>query len=252
MRHLRAIARIILLACAMLGFYTLWVVGLPFVYLFPRAWRRWRGFCFCGWARASARICGMKKTVRGAPPRGAFFLVSNHLGYIDVITLASLADCVFVAKSDVAGWPVVGFICRTVGIVFIDRARKRSIPEAMEKIERRMRQGLGVVLFPEGTSTSGERVAAFKPSLLELAATARVPVHYASLSYRTPPGEPTAREAVCWWGDMTFGGHVYRLLQLPRFDATVVFGERPVSANDRKALAEKLHDAVSAQHIPVV
>lgn len=247
MRTLRAVARIALLFVAMIFFYALWLAGLPFAHLFPRLARRWHGFNFCGWARASARIAGMRIEVRGEPPRGAFLLVSNHLGYIDVITIAACTDCVFVAKSDVARWPLIGFICRTIGIIFIDRARKRSIPETIQDIERRRRRGFGVVIFPEGTSSSGDEVAPFKPSLLELAASGGEPVHHVALEYETPTGEVRAREAVCWWGDMPFGEHVYNLLRMPGFRATVAFGARPIVAEDRKELAERLHAAVRAE-----
>jgi 1-acyl-sn-glycerol-3-phosphate acyltransferase len=251
MRHLRAAARLVALCLVTAGFYALWLAGLPFVSLFAGAARRWRSLNFCGWARVAARIAGMRISARGRPPRAPFLLVSNHLGYMDVVAFAALVDCVFVAKSEVARWPVIGLMCRTLGTIFVNRGRRRDIPATLERVRRTLNRGAGVVIFAEGTSTSGRGVAPFKPSLLEVAAREGVPVHYATLGYRTPPGEPAAREAVCWWGDMTFPGHLYALLQLPRFEAEVRFGERPVEGRDRKLLAEKLWSAVNAQFVPV-
>ena len=101
------------------------------------------------------------------------------------------------------------------------------------------------MLFPEGTSTRGAEVQNFKPSLLEAAARLGLPVCYASLSYRTPDGSPSAQETVCWWGDMQFPRHVISLLGLPWFEASIVFGEKPIVETDRKVLASRLHEAVS-------
>jgi 1-acyl-sn-glycerol-3-phosphate acyltransferase len=105
---------------------------------------------------------------------------------------------------------------------------------------------VSVIFFPEGTSTAGDEVANFKPSLLELAANQARPAHYAALYYTTPEDEPPAREVVCWWGDMAFPPHFFNLLKLRRFDAHLAFGAQPVQAAERKELAQKLWSQVSA------
>ena len=235
----------------MVGYYARWILGLPFVSAFPEAARKWRKRNFVGWARASAHIFGMRVNVRNAPPAAPFLLVSNHQSYVDIIVLESQVDCAFIAKSELAGWPILGFISRTLNTIFIDRTRKRDILQAMERAERALARGLGVVLFAEGTSTRGQTVSPFKSSLLEIAARRNTPVHYATLSYVAPADETPADQSVCWWGDMTFFGHVFRLLQLPRFEANLVFGPKPIMANDRHVLAEELWSAVSSQLKPM-
>lgn len=252
MKHLRAIIRIIALCSATAGIYLFWVTGLPIVSVSVRASRRWRHLNFRAWAQTVAFIAGMKINLKGAPPEGPFLLVSNHLSYMDIVALAARLHCIFIAKSEVARWPVIGFLCRSMNTIFINRRRHRNIPVVLALIERSIARGSGVVLFAEGTSTSGMSVAPFKPSLLELAAQKRIPVHYASLSYRTPPGEAPAHQSVCWWGGMTFLKHLYGVFQLPGVEANLVFGEQPISAEDRKVLAQKLWSAVNAQFIPVV
>ena len=191
----------------------------------------------------------MGLTVRSerSAPNSPFLLVSNHLSYVDVVVLASQLDCAFIAKADVAGWPVLGFICRTMNTIFINRGRRRSIPGVIAEINDTMYRGLGVVLFAEGTSSGGEKVLPFRSSLLEAAARDRIPVHYASINYVTPDGEPGADRVVCWWGEMTFPDHLFRLLQLPSFQATLVFGSEPIVADDRRILAARLWSAVSTQ-----
>lgn len=251
-KHFRAAARVVALCAVTACVYAFWLAVAAFAWFSPNTSRRLRGRVFRAWARAAARIVGMRVGVSGVAPSGAFLLVSNHLSYMDVVALASQVECVFVAKSEVARWPVVGLLCRSVNTVFVNRGRKRDIPAVLGSVSRSLEEGTGVVLFAEGTSTRGARVGPFKSSLLEHAARGRVPVHFASISYRTPRGEAGASEAVCWWGDMTFLGHLYGLFTLPHFDASLAFGERTVRADDRKVLAGRLWLAVNAQFVPVV
>ncbi len=194
----------------------------------------------------------MRAIVEGAPPSPPFLLVSNHLSWVDVLLLGSAVPATFVAKSELAGWPFVGSICRSAGVIFVDRESRRDLVRVSEELERALAAGAGVILFAEGTSTAGEAVAPFRPSLLDHPARAGSPVHWAALSYATPPGAPPAHLAVCWWGGMPFVPHVLGLLRLPGFAASLRFGERPVRESDRKVLASRLHEAVSSRFRPVI
>jgi 1-acyl-sn-glycerol-3-phosphate acyltransferase len=214
--------------------------------------RPWRAGLQHQWARLVAASLRMRISVEGRPPASPFFLVSNHLGYIDIVVLAARLRCVFVAKSEVASWPVIGLMCRSAGTLFIDRTIKRDIPRVMGEIDEAMRAGMGVIVFPEGTSSSGAEVLPFRPSLLQPAAGSDTPVSYAAITYRTPPGAPAAHLSVCWWGDAGFAGHLLRLLRLPSIDARIVFGAEPVRSADRKELAVRLRDAVRGAFEPVV
>jgi 1-acyl-sn-glycerol-3-phosphate acyltransferase len=250
-KHLRAVARVCALCSVITCVYLFWFGGGMVISFFPTAFRKWRGIVLGAWARAIARVAGMRISTQGVPPRGAFLLVSNHLSYMDVVALASRLNCVFVAKSEVARWPVIGLLCRSMKMIFINRRRQRSIPATLKGIEQMLASGSGVVLFAEGTSTGGAGVAPFMSSLLEFAARERIPVHVASLSYRTPPGEAPARESVCWWGEMAFLKHLYALFMLPSFDVILTFGKQPIQEDNRKVLAGRLWSAVNAQFIPV-
>jgi 1-acyl-sn-glycerol-3-phosphate acyltransferase len=255
---IRALTRLLAVSLTNLGFYV-FLMGsdaMLWVYRRIRGDRRgtagWRTRVFHAWGRAMARLLGMQVEVRGRAPQPPFVLVSNHLGYVDVVLLASLLHCVFVSKAEVRDWPVVGRLCASVDTLFIRRESKRDIPRVIEQMERIFRSGRGIVLFPEGTSSAGEGVLPFRPSLLASAARAGLPIHYASIGYRTRDGAPSAREAVCWWGEMPFGGHVMRLLGLSGFDARVVFGETPVAETDRKLLAQRLRTEVERRFRPVI
>ena len=212
----------------------------------------WRSRVFLSWASAVGRVIGMRAEVVGEPPKGPFLLVSNHLGYVDIVLLGAQLRCVFVAKSEVRGWPVMGWLCAAVDTLFIDRRNKRDIPRVTRAFEGILDGGRGVVVFPEGTSSGGAEVLPFRPSLLEAAARARMPVYYASVAYSTAQGCEPASRSVCWWGEMEFVSHLVRLLKLPGFTARLVFGPTPIRADDRKQLAARLQREVARQHAAAV
>jgi 1-acyl-sn-glycerol-3-phosphate acyltransferase len=225
--------------------------GAAVLFLSRRPGERWRALMLRIWARNTVRIIGMRIDLRGKPPEAPFFLVSNHLGYVDVITLGGLLDCAFVSRADVADWPFFGWASKAGNTVFLDRGRKRDLVPAIRRISALLEKGIGVVVFPEGSSTDGSSVLRFKPSLLEAAAKAGIPVSYASVTYHTPLGG-SARTDVCWWGKMNFPAHLVRLFRLRSIEATVEFGEQRILEPDRKLLAGRLWEAVVRQFRPVV
>lgn len=249
---LRGAFRLLAFGALTLGFFGLWIAGLPLVLWHRRLALSWRYRIFGTWSRCMLRLLRVRVRVRGTPPAPPFLLVSNHLSYLDVPLLASRLDTIFVSKSEVADWPVLGFMVRCMGTLFIERERVRDIPRVVARLERAFADGQGVILFPEGTSSPGAAVGAFRPALLAAAARAGRPVWYASLRYDTPPDQPPAHLAVCWWGGMGFLGHLLGLVRLSSLDAELVFGEEPVADSDRKRLARRLQERVAGQFVPVV
>jgi 1-acyl-sn-glycerol-3-phosphate acyltransferase len=251
-RRIRASWRLLLVIKLTATAYLAAVVGSALALPLPRRRARWRHFCFRWWSRSLLAVMGARVETTGTAPEPPFFLVTNHLSYIDVLVLASRVDAVFIAKSDVDGWPIIGALCRSVGTLFVDRRVGRDLPRVIAAIDKTLAAGQGVALFPEGTSTRGEDVARFHPSLLEVAARARHPVSYASLGYSTPDGAAPAHLAVCWWGDMELPGHLWDLLSLPGFRANLAFGDERIQDDDRKLLAARLWRAVDGLFTPVV
>jgi 1-acyl-sn-glycerol-3-phosphate acyltransferase len=143
-------------------------------------------------------------------------------------------------------------LCRSMDMIFIDRERRADIPRVLGLIEKAWQKKQGVIVFPEGTSSKGDALLPFKPSLLEPAVKARFPVSYASLTYQTPPHETPAYLSVCWWGDMTLAPHALDLFRLSEFHAKIVFGAQTFSEDDRKVLAQKLRQAIEQQFTPVI
>ena len=249
---MRALGKMILMGFGTLGLYLLWQFGTLLCALLRRREHKWRTWMFRKWSRMMARVMGMKIEVKGRPPRPPFFLVTNHLSYIDILLLATQLDCLFVARSDLSSWPVLGHLATRMKTIYIDRNLRKDVVRVNQLLDEALADGEGIVVFPEGTSSAGAQVSPFKPSLLELAVQRNQPISYASLSYRTSAGESPAHLAVCWWADMGFADHLIELLKLPGFNATLAFGEETVVESDRKVLAEKLHALVSKQFTPVV
>ncbi|MCK6559057.1 1-acyl-sn-glycerol-3-phosphate acyltransferase [bacterium] len=252
MRKLRAIVRIVMIAVLTAAGVLLLLGGRLLALFTDTGFRRWRLRVFQGWARGLAAIIGMRLVVRGNAPPPPFFLVANHLSYMDILVLATQVRGVFVSRHDVSGWPVIGFLTRAVGTLFINRELAREVVRLNHLLRAAWERGEGIIFFPEGTSSAGAEIRPFKSPLLHVAAENHYPVSYASLSYRTPAGEPPAHLAVCWWGDMTFPDHFFNVLQLPRFEALLTFGDAAVRATDRKLLARRLHRLIAQQFHPVV
>ncbi len=239
-----AIALVSLLAAGAL------VVVRPLVLVAAHRQLAVRNAIFLWWGRTICRLMGMRVEVEGEAPRGRFFLVANHVSYVDVVLLASQVSAAFVAKSTLANWPLMGWMFLAADTIFIDRARKRDILRVMARVRGCLERDLGVLIFPEGTSTRGEEILRFKPSLLQLAAERDQPVHHVTLTYRAPGPRP-AHEMVCWWDDTPFVSHLLRLLALPHFDATLRFGSEPILAEDRKVLADRLRSAMTETFTPI-
>jgi 1-acyl-sn-glycerol-3-phosphate acyltransferase len=217
----------------------------------PRLAARWAARCCQTWCAGGLVALGVRRRVVGRPPSGAFLAAANHLSYLDILVIGSLWPGVFVAKHEIAGWPLFGFAARAGGTIFIDRGSPREVVAAGREIRDRLDHGLAVTLFAEGRITSGERVLPFLASLLAPAARGRVPCHGVCLYYATD--DPTIDPAtqVCWPQDVPLIPHILRIAGLRDLRATVHVQESPVVDDDRKELAHVLHAWVEERFEPI-
>jgi 1-acyl-sn-glycerol-3-phosphate acyltransferase len=186
---------------------------------------------FC--ARA-ARQMGIALQQRGPYPRHGV-LIANHLGYLDIVAFAALHRCVFVAKSEIRGWPVVGWMTTMAGAVYVDRGRNASAISAGSAMQAAAGAGLPVVFFPEGTTSNGEAVLKFHRSLLVQAIDSGQPVTAAHVTYRlTEVNGPhiSVADDVCYWGDVSMIKHIFRLLSLRGIEVEVRFAEAPIAFSE--------------------
>lgn len=205
--------------------------------------------------RGVLRIFGMTVEIEGEKReiRPTLF-VGNHISYLDIFVLGSVIDGSFVAKADVAGWPVAGFFARLQRTIFVQRERRSSTGAQRDMLQHRLEEGVNVILFPEGTSYDGARVLPFKSALFSAAERevhgAPVTVQPLSLAYVSMGGLPVTRAqrpAVAWYGDMGLLPHIWTFLKANRTRAVVQF-HAPISIDqlgNRRLLAKACHATVA-------
>jgi 1-acyl-sn-glycerol-3-phosphate acyltransferase len=200
------------------------------------------------------KVLGVRVIVKGEVARSApVLVVSNHVSWIDIVVLGGLMPLSFVAKSEVAGWPIIGTLARLQRAIFVDRARRSSTADIARAIGHRLVAGDTIVLFGEGTTGDGNRVLPFRPALLASVREAMsaseggstpILVQPLSIVYSGLDGLPLGRAdrpSVAWYGDMSLLSHLRRLLSIGPVDVTLRFGEAfEVAHGDRKALAKRL------------
>jgi lyso-ornithine lipid O-acyltransferase len=196
--------------------------------------------------RTCARILGFDVRVRGIPVAGGPTLfVSNHISYLDITVLGGIAELNFVAKSEVARWPLFGQLAKLQRTVFVDR-RASNVGRERDALAERLDEGARLVLFAEGTTGDGNRIKRFKSALFAVAerpAGAKpVAVQPVTIAWTRLDGMPLGRvlrPAVAWYGDMDLAPHLWVVAGLGRIEVEVIFHE-PLTlaqAGSRKALA---------------
>ena len=198
--------------------------------------------------RTCARILGFQIKVHGRPTRARPTLfVCNHLSYLDIVVLGSLVPGSFVAKADVAKWPVFGSLAKLQRTVFVDR-RVASTAAQRDSLIGRLAAGENLILFPEGTSSDGNRTLPFKSALFQAASVDTgddrpVTVQPISLACTKLDGWPIGRHlrsAYAWYGDMDLLSHIWHIAGLGRLTLDVVFHEPVTLAalGSRKQLSD--------------
>ena len=205
--------------------------------------------------RRASRILGFEIETIGTPSthRPTLFVV-NHVSYLDIEILGSVIEGSFIAKREVAGWPLFGWLAKLQRTVFIER-RQHTTHRQRDAILDRLKAGDNLILFPEGTSGDGNRVLPFKSALFGAVHGAHLPhpiaVQPVSLAYTRLDGMPIGRfyrPFFAWYGDMEMGPHLWAMLGLGQTGVIVQF-HPPVSAesfHSRKAMADHCWRVVSA------
>lgn len=251
MSKIRGIIKLTLLLIFTLSTYAIYAIGLIFTKVLRLRYEPWRNLFMRTWAEGTAFIFNMDVKMEGAPPKAPFFLISNHLSYLDIVPLYLSLRCTFVAKKAVRNWPVLGFMVNSVGVIFVDRKRKTDVKRVNKELSESMNDYQGLIFFPEATSSGGEDILPFHASLLQFPAEKEVPVHTASISYKTGPGNQHARDSVCFFGARDgFLEHLMKLAQTTQIDCKIKFGERTEQSSDRKELALKLRENIQEYFEP--
>ncbi len=206
--------------------------------------------------RTAFVILRMRITSRGPRIKGPGAVVANHSSWLDIFALNSRKNVYFVSKSEVAGWPGIGWLARATGTVFIKRDRREAAAQT-RLFEERLLHGHRLLFFPEGTSTDGLRVLPFKSTLFAafFADELRHEIQVQAVTVIYHPPDGAHDRFYGWWGDMDFAPHLLHTLAAPRHGAVELVYHPPVRVDDfpnRKSLAAHLEDQVRSGHTRLV
>lgn len=195
-------------------------------------------------------LLGIRYTSEGAPMQGAGAVVANHVSWLDIFALNARKRIYFVAKSEVAGWPGIGWLARATGTVFIRRDRA-DVAAQIDVFKARLTAGHRLLFFPEGTSTDGLQVLPFKPALFGAFFDPQIreglQMQAVTVRYAAPAGADARFYA--WWGDMDFAPHLLSTLAARHQGGVHVIYHPPVRVSDfasRKLLAKTMEETVRA------
>ena len=202
--------------------------------------------------KLALRIMGIKHQIVGRPMTNNGAVVANHSSWLDIFTLNAAQRVYFVSKSEVAAWPGIGWLARATGTVFIKRDRRQAKLQR-DILSSRLQAGHKLLFFPEGTSTDGRQVLAFKSTLFaalfEQSANSNIHVQPVSVVYKAPKG--CDDRFYGWWGDMAFDSHFLLTLSTWRQGSVEVIFSPPVAIaefSSRKELSQHLQSQVSSAH----
>jgi 1-acyl-sn-glycerol-3-phosphate acyltransferase len=177
------------------------------------------------WGRALCRACGIRIEVTGEAPSGGALLVANHRSYVDIPALAALGPVSFLAKVEVAGWPVLGWAATQAGTVFVHRDAARSGATALRRIRQLVSEGVAVAVFPEGTTFAPPGIGPFRTGAFRLAAALDRPVVPVAIEVGS------AEQAWTDPDDATFVPHFLRCFAKPEVPIRIAFGPPLVGRN---------------------
>lgn len=194
-------------------------------------------------------VLGLRLTIKGRPMTGPGAVVANHSSWLDIFILNAAMPVFFVSKAEVASWPGINILTRVTDTHFVTRSPKLARQQADEFAER-TRAGHRLLFFPEGTSSDGQRILPFKPTLFQGFLDPELPEGLAiqpmTANYQAPKGRDPRFYG--WWGEMGLGPHLLAVLgQYPQGQVTVTLHDPiPVAGETRKTLCAKAEAAIQS------
>lgn len=205
------------------------------------------------WARGLLAALGVRMNLVGDPIRAPSLIVANHVSWLDVIALAAVDPAVFVCKSEIAGWPGIGWLLRRVDTIFIRRGSFRDVWRVNIEVRARLDSGKSVAAFPEGTTTHGDDVLAFRPALFQPAVERSRPVCPVAIAYSSA--------AAAYVGDTSFLRSLLAIAGARNLDvhlamlpplATCGIARREAADHARRAIREALARVALNRNIAAV
>jgi 1-acyl-sn-glycerol-3-phosphate acyltransferase len=245
---LRRLYRLPLLALLLLAGLA---IALTF---FPRLGGRARERWMIGWSKLLMWCCGARVrevvavgAVALGEQGGGRMLLLNHVSWLDIFTIDAVAPASFVAKAEIARWPLAGTLVARVGTVFIERGRRHAVHNVIRQLAARMRDGWRAAVFPEGTTSDGRRLLPFHGNLIEAALESGAPIVPVGIRYLDPDGQPS--HASYYVGDTTFVESLWRITGHPLLlvELHVLPAIEPAPGTTRQEIARRAREAIAAQ-----
>lgn len=201
------------------------------------------------WSRLTLAALGIRLEAGGSAPvapaggSGAL-LVMNHISWADVFLVAAVAPARFVAKAEIARWPVIGRFAAAVGTIYVERGRRHAVKRVNDTVIARLQSGQDVGIFPEGTTTDGSCLLRFHANLIQAGLDAQAPIVPVALQYYRS-GRPT--DAAAFVGDDTLAASLWRILITPRLSARLLWLPAVATAgHTRQGVAQCARAAIAA------
>lgn len=202
--------------------------------------------------RGVGRLIGLRVRLEGrAVTQRPTIFVANHCSWLDIVALGGALPGCFVAKAEIAGWPGISVIAKLGRTIFVSRNRQ-AVAQEQQVLAQRLAARDNIILFPEGTTSDGNRVRPFASAFFTLAFGEAKPwVQPVTIVYNELEGQPVRRfdrQVVAWHGDMDLWPHLKQLLQRGGLAATIIFGEPvpPGQYANRKTLGAAMEQQISA------
>ena len=191
----------------------------------------------------------------GEIPQQGYFIVANHVSYLDVLLIAAMTPTLFVTSREVRSTPFLGLLARLSGSLFVERRSATRLVSEVNEIQEALKQGLNVVVFPEATSTDGRKVLPFKSALFESAIRTKTAVLPVTVDSRSVDGRQIARreaDRVLYYGTMEFLPQLVRLLCVSELWVELsIFQPLRTHGEVRSALANRCWNLIRSRHQPI-
>jgi 1-acyl-sn-glycerol-3-phosphate acyltransferase len=227
------------------AFWILWIK-------FPKLNREQKLHSIQQWSKDTLDVLGIR-VIHETPVLHAkhadvpLLLVANHVSWVDALIIQSIQPSIFVAKSEVKHWPVVGNIATGCGVVYVDRGSPSSARRMVDDVASALQHGYCVAGFPEGTSSEGSSVSLFHANLFEAAIHHQVEVLPLAIRYTNPSTGALCMRAA-FIGDIGFVASLHQVMTATGIQAKVHVGEKlSPTGHSRRTLAHLSHRSVSQQ-----
>lgn len=195
------------------------------------------------WLSLFSAIINLHIIREGDLPERTAILVSNHISWLDIIVIGQYLPAYFVAKSDISRWPIVGYLSKQAGTIFIRRGDKKHILATAEKMVWLLKQNSNIIAFPEGTTTQGDEVLNFHASLFQPALLTKSTIQPIAIQYHG-----SAKEHAPFVGDDAFIPHLIKMLMLDKIEVQISF--LPVintSGKNRHSVSHETREMILAK-----